>query len=412
MKKLSLPIIKFLYATLKITPEYAIYFLIALLPFTRGGVEVSAIVAISAWVLLGLMHKRFCEIVPIVRQNEIAQALLGFLFVVLLSSLFSINIAHSMSAFVTKILEYVMLFIIVIDTFEPRQKREKLIWLLLISGLVVLVDSFIQLFTGTDLLRGFHLHAGVSIQGPFNNPNDLAAFLSVCIIICFTRFWALPTKIITRYCAIVAYCFYLVATAVVIYYTSSRSVWLSLIVVSILAVVITDIIKIKSYRKYVVLVVLCTLILFFFMTIPHNIRELINPFRHVKHEASRLVLWETALLFLVKYPFFGSGFNTYTMAVPKFAVLKNCFQYPHNSYLHFMAETGYVGLSGLLLFLFVFLRVNCKFLFIKMQATHVGFFTASVALLIQAFFDTHFYSVQLMVFLWVLMGLSLVSAKN
>jgi O-antigen ligase len=122
----------------------------------------------------------------------------------------------------------------------------------------------------------------------------------------------------------------------------------------------------------------------------------------------RLNFWKEALGVIYDYPVFGAGLNTYSQIAPKYRITWG--GYPHNSYLQTTAELGFVGLGCMLWMLWVLFKNSFKrikqmpasFSRCILIGTLAGFF----AYLIQSFFDTTFYSVQLSTFFWLMMALA------
>src|SRR5262249_49494673 len=107
-------------------------------------------------------------------------------------------------------------------------------------------------------------------------------------------------------------------------------------------------------------------------------------------------------------PVWGTGLNTYGRILKKDPNIKNQW-YAHNSYLQTWAETGIIGLAALLGLFIVLLRhsacqtplMNEMYLQTLAQGCTAGLFGYWV----QSFFDNTFFSVQLSVLMWLMMGL-------
>ncbi|MBP7162991.1 MAG: O-antigen ligase family protein [Candidatus Omnitrophica bacterium] len=127
----------------------------------------------------------------------------------------------------------------------------------------------------------------------------------------------------------------------------------------------------------------------------------------------RYNFWKEALLIIKDYPLFGAGLNTYSEVAPRYRI--NWGGYPHNCYLHMAAETGLAGLASFLWLLFVFLwrswsrilKVQDRFLL----SLAMGGLTGLSGFLVQSFFDTNLYSVQLNTLFWFVMGMVIVSIR-
>ncbi len=114
----------------------------------------------------------------------------------------------------------------------------------------------------------------------------------------------------------------------------------------------------------------------------------------------RFGFWEEAVGLIRKYPFFGSGLNTYS---------KLTTGYAHNCYLQMAGEIGLIGLFTFLGLLFALFKQSFKTCgrltdpFLKVVL--VGALSGFAGFMIQSFLDTTLYSVQLGNLMWIVMGL-------
>jgi len=129
----------------------------------------------------------------------------------------------------------------------------------------------------------------------------------------------------------------------------------------------------------------------------------------LKHGGSgRLSFWKNAVSIIRSSPICGTGFNTYTRVIKKNPD-KNTWLYAHNCYLQLAAETGVLGLGCFLWMLFILLRhglIYCRKIkdiwpLTILQGTVAGL----IGYLVQSFFDNTFYTSQLGVLMWILIGL-------
>ena len=114
-------------------------------------------------------------------------------------------------------------------------------------------------------------------------------------------------------------------------------------------------------------------------------------------------------------PVFGAGLNTYTKVIREFVPGNQ--NYAHNSYLQLTAELGITGLAVILwVFFAVFAMARRKILAQPLSEARwalIALLAGWVGLLVQSGVDNVFYSVQLSVLLWLIMGTIVVlSARN
>ena len=70
------------------------------------------------------------------------------------------------------------------------------------------------------------------------------------------------------------------------------------------------------------------------------------------------------------------------------------------------AETGLFGLFAFFWILLIFFKIGLGYLSRKKDYLVLGFLSGILAFLVHAFFDTHLYSLQLVVLFWFMFGLT------
>lgn len=136
----------------------------------------------------------------------------------------------------------------------------------------------------------------------------------------------------------------------------------------------------------------------------------------------RLEIWSDTVGMVRERPWFGYGLNTYMRKfqsyrydrrlIPKYK-RKNA-TYAHNCYLQIAMESGLVGFAA---FMWIVISYY-QFVIRKLGdivwrsgaslAMVVGCFTGVTAFKIHAFFDTHFYSLPLVAYLWTVLAVTVV----
>ncbi|VAX35907.1 hypothetical protein MNBD_UNCLBAC01-1119 [hydrothermal vent metagenome] len=129
---------------------------------------------------------------------------------------------------------------------------------------------------------------------------------------------------------------------------------------------------------------------------------------YIRVKGNRIPYWETAWKIFKTRPLLGIGFNNYSLVSINTGLPWG--GYPHNCYLQLLAETGILGLSAFLwLIISIFKNTKQKLLALDdpfLKFLFIGTLTGLLGFFINIFVDTHFYSVQLSVLMWLLMGIS------
>ncbi len=128
----------------------------------------------------------------------------------------------------------------------------------------------------------------------------------------------------------------------------------------------------------------------------------------------RFGFWKEAMLIVKDYPLCGAGLNTYSKVAPRYKI--NWGGYPHNCYLHMAAETGVLGLGLFLGLVVIFLcHAWTKIHLVTppyLLSVSLGGVAGLSGFLVQCFFDTNLYSVQLNSLFWIFIGLVLAAIRT
>jgi len=125
----------------------------------------------------------------------------------------------------------------------------------------------------------------------------------------------------------------------------------------------------------------------------------------------RAKLWKESLRIIKDYPLTGCGLNNYSVVAKNYKSFDYGGVYPHNSYLQKTAETGILGLFAFIFVLFSFFKIGIFHLNKHNNYLTLGFLAGILAFSVQAFFDTHFYSLQMVVLFWYIVGLTVAIIK-
>ncbi|MCM8797692.1 MAG: O-antigen ligase family protein, partial [Candidatus Omnitrophica bacterium] len=211
--------------------------------------------------------------------------------------------------------------------------------------------------------------------------------------------------------------------------TFSRGAWIGFIV----AIFLTVLYIFKDFTPKVKLTFLAkgVSILLIFLILPQPLKNKIMTIGNIYYKTSaslnsriksifkigegsipvRFKLWKESLRIIGAYPLTGCGLNTYSKVAPEYKIFEGGGVYSHNSYLQKAAETGLLGLFSFFFVIFNFFKIGMRHFKRSKDYLLLGFLCGILAFLVHAFFDTHLYSLQLVVLFWFMLGLAVAVMK-
>ncbi len=368
-----------------------------------------------------------------------------FIAATVLSVVFSQHHHLSIVAFVGKTLQGLYVYSAFLEAFTDAGSVDNFIFVWFASAFITGLSGLFQYFFGHDFLRNTALVGG-RVSSSLRHANDFGAYIvAVCplLLVLLLHWKAFCTQLnsnikgscdepawvrvfLSAACVVLAVCLGL---------TFSRASWIAFFA----AIVLAGLYKRKNI--FIVFLIIMGFIVVF-MPIMAKTRDtsLITVWAQTQNMnqtakdhgifskeyiqtalkstvgrlgTGRSSYWREALGIIYDYPVFGAGLNTYSRVAPAYKI--NWGGYPHNSYLQTAAELGLVGLGAFLWMLWTFFRESFRcinrmpvgYLRCVLIGTLAGFF----AYLVQSFFDTTFYSVQLSMLLWIMMALGVAVQK-
>ncbi|HDZ76914.1 MAG TPA: hypothetical protein ENH41_02375 [Candidatus Omnitrophica bacterium] len=384
--------------------------MIFFLPISKAVIEISASICIFAWIIKKIIiFKRDNSQNFIDRMKDFFREtsrlnifLILFIFANLLSVIFSSNFGLSINAFIAKLMEYILIFLIVRDTVNSRLRYRIIISVLLSSLMFVSFDGFFQKIAGYDLFRHRELFMG-RVTASFINPNDLGSYL-VTLIPLALGLSLIKKNLKLRLCAVIVS----IAALAILVFTLSKGAGCAFLAALVFFGFYTK-------KRYVLAIFVSLFIIALILTLFFNFSYSvlvgrIFSFASDAGVADRKLLWAAAVRMFLHSPIFGVGLGTFMKNYPNFWIQATpAISYTHNCYLQTLAETGIVGLSAFMLFLFSWLKRTCKVLSRRgntfYQLSFMGLTTGIVAYLLNSFVDTNFYSLPIAVLFWYLLGL-------
>jgi len=271
------------------------------------------------------------------------------------------------------------------------------------------IDSFIQFYiTGKDIFLGHAIDLGSRATAGFKTSNGLGGYLTG-IIPCLLA-WILFAKQKNYYRLIALSILFFTIWSLII--TFSRGAWIGTFFggMFLLLFVLFPKERLKFYFSFGnIWVTVFLFISFALILVNSSGQELLGRHQTIQW---RLDIWGISMEMIRDKPFFGHGINTFMRVFQSYrGNLSMDPTYAHNCYIQLAAETGIIGLfSFLWIIAAMFHQVleKIKFHFKEdrnLGALMIGLLSGIFAFLVHSFFDTQFYSLQLSVHLWFLVGI-------
>jgi putative inorganic carbon (HCO3(-)) transporter len=373
--------------------------LIFILPLSKSMLEVFFVIVLVAWILKrALSYKAHGSLAKLFKPvtTELDTSLLLFVLLAFLSSVISVSILLSIKGLFFKLLKGVILYFIVVETINTSKRSRAVLITMFLSMLLVSVDCAFQFVYGTDFIRHYSI-MGNRLQGPFKNPNDLAAWLTVALPLTFcllylAKDWLSKNMKFMLVCLTGALIFCML-------FTHSRGGWIA---------VMATLLFVGAFksRKLVILLILAAGLAFFLGTT--SIKERASSIITFSRP-DRTNLWKEALTIIEDFPVFGCGLNTYAATAPKYKISDRGGIYTHNSYLQMAAESGLLGLGAFLWILITLFRISLAKIKSIDNTFHgavlISLLAGLSAFLAHSFVDTNLYSLQFKYLMWFVIGL-------
>ena len=312
----------------------------------------------------------------------------------------------SLEGFVGKTFQYFLFFLIALDVSSDPKILDRSIRALLCAAGVVVAHSLLQgwaIFRSTykamvpDPILGRTLEYSRMV-GPYKNPNDLATYLMVTLLVVISLLLnphqksSLTKKILA------------VLLAGCLLWIHPRGALLGFLAGMALFLVV-------NWQRKRVLVGLVGAMLaclgFYLLLSPSSFKALLTFSDVSSHE--RLFMWDTGWKMFVSQPVFGHGINTFMSNYQSYAPDHSALPaYAHNCFLQTMAEIGLVGFVAFLGFLVSLGKLCWRGITASPSTSAVlaGLTAGLCGFLVQSFFDTNLYVVRQAVLFWTLAGMA------
>lgn len=396
------------------------------LPFSKAGMESFIWPAIFVFILKRVLGYRADSFFKMLPGTELNKALGIFIFANALAVIFTANLGLSLRGFFGKELKFLAIYFMIVEVINNRSRLKTILMAIIASAMFIILDAGAMYFTGVDFLRGHQLSL-YPFCSSFSNSSGFAAWLIVIIpifigIVAANIIPDLRLKILLS-AAVIIQTLYLIKTC-------SRGGWFGFWVGILL--IVYYVLKnsapiVKNSCIIAVLSLLCVSLLlprsvvanlkYYIWTnfkFSQSINQRFKSAPQINEGSStfvRIMLWKESLRIIQDYLLTGCGLNTYSIVAKSYKSFNGGGVYPHNSYLQKAAETGVFGLLAFLFVLFSFFRMGLRYLNQRRDYLVLGFSSGILAFLVHAFFDTHLYSLQLVVLFWYMLGLTIAIIK-
>lgn len=390
--------------------RFFLYVLIFWLPYSSAVVEICVIfsiilLVIKRVVLIKQEHLNFFEgFSP--RASALNKPILFFIVACVLSVIQSVFWKQSIYNFFTKTLEWFVVFFLVLEAFQTKKQIFIALGIFVFTAFSTACDGLVQYyFTHKDLFLGKALQPDMRITAAFKTSNGLGGYLAVVlplvIAMSLNRSWRMYQQILFAIFSVIIF------WALIL--TFSRGAWLAAFVgVSVLAMVFFSLRHPKLVKWAVVLIVII-------FGCSFGAMEAIDRSDTVQW---RIGVWRDSLRMIADRPVFGHGINTFMAVFQSYRTAHlNEPTYAHNCYLQMTAEIGMLGMGALLWVLAVLFSSSFKKIRIfaakdnELMLLSLGLFAGMAAYFVHCFFDTNLYTLQLSVYIWLVIGL-LVATTN
>ncbi|MEI7999226.1 MAG: O-antigen ligase family protein [Candidatus Omnitrophota bacterium] len=379
---------------LDIAIEYSLYGLIFFIPISIALISTFAAIAIFLFLIKQIFSADFSSL----KANKVFFLLLLIFFICMALSLInSGSLMHiSLKALFLKWGRFPLILWVVLDTFKDPKRIVNAVCVFLFSSILVGLSIVSQKYFGLEFLRHRAL-LGNMITGPFENENDLAAYLT-CLIPVAISFFLWKWKNFFIKTGFVLIVFLLIVCSI---WTLCRGGWLGL------AAGLISMPLLVNYKRlskkifwslccfgYFVCLPLITLALFHFQN---------------RLDSARFILYHGAWHMIKEHPFLGKGLGTFMSYCAQYTNNFGVY-YTHNDYLQMWAESGMFSLLSFLLLVVYVLHKSIKTIFKASASLEffllIGLTAGLIGALVHSAVEIHLYSFQLSFLFWVILGLT------
>ncbi len=406
--------------------RFFFYVLIFWLPYSPGVIESCVVIALLVLIIkrsyfFCAVHKKESWGVRFEKSFALPWTIINwpvaiFLLTCAISVLLSEQFDQSWHNFLTKTVEWFVVFYLVAEVFRTKRHVYTVLVILMITSAAVGLDAIYQYhLTGKDIFFGYPLTKDGRALGPFDAPTGLGSYCAIVLVLGLTVVPIFYRNLKIRIPLFPTFGF--LTWGIVLSF--SRGAWLGLILGCVFSLGLWG--YIKTQKKITLIITGC--ILFGFLAVTGGLTLGVGKGMLQRQTAQwRINIWKTSFKMIKDKPIFGHGINTYMKTFQTYREGMDTYNsptYAHNCYIQLLVEVGVVGFLAFLwilirLFRSVFYCLNERFSNdTRRVVLCVGFLGALFTILVQSFFDTHFYSLKFSVLMWFIIGfISVLSSRR
>jgi putative inorganic carbon (HCO3(-)) transporter len=382
---------------------FSLYAIAYFLPISKAIIESFTILAIVSFIIKKILQRQGLP------RTQLNYAIFIYIAVCLVSVFMSTNFKISITNFVNKLLENILFFFVLVETLNSQRRIKTFIHILFISSLLLGIDGIYQHFTNKDFIRHRPYYGLPRIHATFPTPNDFGCYLYCVIPFVLVSFFGLKYKFKKTARVLALALFILLFICLML--TVSRGAWFAFI-----AAVLFMSVWIRPMAIFLLIlgILIATTQQFYGIFLRERMRSLfvfLDP-----GGLDRKMLWEGSWKMFSSSPLIGVGLGTFMFNFTRF-ICKNYFgvSYAHNCYLQMACEIGAIGLLSFLFVMASFFYYGIKYLNAKQKTFSWYILLASLASMLgyalQMMVDTNFYSLDLGLLFWIILGLGISAGR-
>ncbi|MFO7819601.1 MAG: O-antigen ligase family protein [Halanaerobacter sp.] len=313
---------------------------------------------------------------------------------------------------------YAILFFAAIGVVDTKEKLQKLLKYLFISGAVISAIGLVQYF-GYDLIK--MQDKMMRAESTLGNSDFAGSYVSLLFPLSFVLFFYAKSKVKLWSLGIVTTIFYAFLIA-----TGTRSAYVALLALLPITIYLLYDKLLENKKRLIIILLIFSLVTVGlarinsdyswqrFLSLFQESKTLVTGTPEEKEQvgSTRMYIYKTTVPLLFKRPFLGSGPDTFQIVYPqeKYREFRDkllILDKAHSEYLQLGVTLGLPALITYLWFLFEVVKSNFKTITIN-KKYQIALLLAVIAYLVQAAFNISVLAVAPL--FWILLGLN-ISAK-